>query len=241
MRLAAREGNHGARIDFVLASNALLNYAVSSDTRPDIHGSDHCPVYAHFDLNAIKPPLQVSQGGEGDLGEISNLKAQQTTLTATYFKKKDTVTALPSPVIETTIVPSQKDLTATKRKSISGRESPSKLQKSIVSFFNTDSHAGTSSAEQRTEGTPPAKSPITQKPQIRPETTRSYSIEKRIEVSNAFANLFTKPEIPVCTGHRLPAKLQKTKKKGPNQGREFFSCAQPLGLGQCDFWQWRKK
>lgn len=239
MRLAAREGNHGARIDFVLASNDLLKYAISSDTRPDIHGSDHCPVYAQFDLTASSQHLVVSQGSEDDLGEISNLKAQQTTLTATFFKKKDNIPTSPSPILEVTPKSSQKDLTSTKRKSISGRESPNKMQKSIASFFNTPPDTINSTKEVSNTAAIPLAPMLGM--QIRPENTRSHSIEKRIEVSNAFANLFTKPEIPLCTGHRMPAKLQKTKKKGPNQGREFFSCAQPLGLGQCDFWQWRKK
>lgn len=46
---SARKTNYGTRIDYVIIDKELLvNYAVSCDIRPDIHGSDHCPVEANF-------------------------------------------------------------------------------------------------------------------------------------------------------------------------------------------------
>ena len=46
---SARKTNYGTRIDYILADKEfLLKYAVSCDIRPDIHGSDHCPVEATF-------------------------------------------------------------------------------------------------------------------------------------------------------------------------------------------------
>ena len=45
----ARKTNYGTRIDYVLVNQGFLTkYALSCDIRPDIHGSDHCPVAASF-------------------------------------------------------------------------------------------------------------------------------------------------------------------------------------------------
>ncbi|XP_065067010.1 DNA-(apurinic or apyrimidinic site) endonuclease 2-like [Rhopilema esculentum] len=45
----ARKTNYGTRIDYILVNKEfLMKYAVSCDIRPDIHGSDHCPVVAVF-------------------------------------------------------------------------------------------------------------------------------------------------------------------------------------------------
>ena len=45
----ARKTNYGTRIDYIIVNKEfLMKYAVSCDIRPDIHGSDHCPVVAAF-------------------------------------------------------------------------------------------------------------------------------------------------------------------------------------------------
>ncbi|KAI9488886.1 Endonuclease/exonuclease/phosphatase [Zychaea mexicana] len=48
MRLNSRPANYGTRIDYVLASTGLEEWFKAADIRPDILGSDHCPVYADF-------------------------------------------------------------------------------------------------------------------------------------------------------------------------------------------------
>lgn len=51
-KTSARKTNYGTRIDYVIVDDEfLLNHAVSCDIRPDIHGSDHCPVAAVFSCN----------------------------------------------------------------------------------------------------------------------------------------------------------------------------------------------
>ena len=46
---SARKTNYGTRIDYVLVNeDFVLEHALSCDIRPDIHGSDHCPVEAYF-------------------------------------------------------------------------------------------------------------------------------------------------------------------------------------------------
>ncbi|KAI9257141.1 Endonuclease/exonuclease/phosphatase [Phascolomyces articulosus] len=47
-RLNARPSNYGTRIDYILPSTGLEKWFKDSNIRPDIMGSDHCPVYVDF-------------------------------------------------------------------------------------------------------------------------------------------------------------------------------------------------
>ena len=182
VKLAARAGNHGSRIDYVLVSTGLLKYTLASDVQPDVHGSDHCPVYADLD-----PSLHLSVASENDK-EMSNFTASQATLSNTFFKKEDKLEASPSPKRSISTVH------ATPGQSPKNVQGPvKKAQKTLTGFFTSTPAA-----------VAPASVPVAHKPAIE----RSQSIEKRIEVSNAFSSMFQKPETPLCTGHQKPAKLQ---------------------------------
>ncbi|KAJ3142533.1 DNA-(apurinic or apyrimidinic site) lyase 2 [Physocladia obscura] len=47
-KIGARTANFGTRIDYILASPALLPWFEACDIRPDVDGSDHCPVVARL-------------------------------------------------------------------------------------------------------------------------------------------------------------------------------------------------
>lgn len=49
----SRPVNYGSRIDFILASDQLKDTVTSADILPEVTGSDHCPVYADFDLQTV--------------------------------------------------------------------------------------------------------------------------------------------------------------------------------------------
>ncbi|MDR0313211.1 MAG: exodeoxyribonuclease III, partial [Treponema sp.] len=49
-RMNARERNVGWRIDYHCIDPAFLPHVKSSVIRPEIHGSDHCPVVLELDL-----------------------------------------------------------------------------------------------------------------------------------------------------------------------------------------------
>lgn len=259
MKLAARAGNYGTRIDFVLATQALLAYVTNSDTLPDIHGSDHCPVFADFDLALPQDPLRVSEPSAFEKGGYSNITTSQKTLSADYFRKQN-VSILPTAIkaAQPVLTPLSKIPANSSNTSIGNKRKPTtpdnktdakKAQKTLASFFAkkdilsestvTTSPVDIKSEDSRVTNTE-ADCPMAILPWPDLGSEHAQNIEKRIEASNAFASLFTKPEVPVCDGHHLPAKLQKTKKKGANQGREFYMCSMPLGAGQCDFWRWRK-
>ena len=51
-----------------------------------------------------------------------------------------------------------------------------------------------------------------------------------LKASEAWKSLMKKPPAaPLCPGHREPAELKTVKKKGPNCGRQFYSCARGEG------------
>ncbi|EJU03597.1 DNase I-like protein [Dacryopinax primogenitus] len=44
----ARTANYGTRIDYVLCTEGLIPWIMHSDILPNVHGSDHCPVFVDF-------------------------------------------------------------------------------------------------------------------------------------------------------------------------------------------------
>ncbi|KEQ72377.1 APN2 DNA lyase apurinic/apyrimidinic [Aureobasidium namibiae CBS 147.97] len=55
VKINARPGNFGSRIDFVLASGSMRDWFVHADIQEGLMGSDHCPVYGEFkDIVNIK-------------------------------------------------------------------------------------------------------------------------------------------------------------------------------------------
>ena len=49
-KMNCRSTNYGTRIDYILISEDLKSSLSNSDIRPEIHGSDHCPVQGDFDF-----------------------------------------------------------------------------------------------------------------------------------------------------------------------------------------------
>ncbi|KAI7847697.1 Endonuclease/exonuclease/phosphatase [Circinella umbellata] len=47
-RMNSRPSNYGTRIDYILTSTGIEEWFKNADIRPDILGSDHCPVYVDF-------------------------------------------------------------------------------------------------------------------------------------------------------------------------------------------------
>jgi len=70
---------------------------------------------------------------------------------------------------------------------------------------------------------------------------------QRLDQTEAWKSLFSfgqRPP-PVCRGHAEPATLKTVSKKGPNKGRQFWSCSRGEGKvgdpeARCNFFQWNK-
>ncbi|QLQ79597.1 hypothetical protein HG537_0C02440 [Torulaspora globosa] len=58
----SRPINYGSRVDYVLCTETLKKLITSADILPDITGSDHCPVYADFDLRSLADNLSPISG-----------------------------------------------------------------------------------------------------------------------------------------------------------------------------------
>ncbi|KAK6330975.1 Class II abasic (AP) endonuclease [Orbilia javanica] len=53
-RINARPGNYGSRIDYIVASSSMKDWFESANIQNELHGSDHCPVYA-----VLKPEIEI--------------------------------------------------------------------------------------------------------------------------------------------------------------------------------------
>ena len=135
-------------------------------------------------------------------------------------------------------------------------------QKKLLDFFST--------AEKRTSVNRSGEEPATKKQKtvqakmsnfFAPKEKRAENIplaeievkideaafKKREAAATAWKGLFKGPkEAPLCKGHRDKSVLRTVKKKGPNCGRQFWSC--PRGEGRaddpearCDFFMWYNK
>ena len=79
-------------------------------------------------------------------------------------------------------------------------------------------------------------------------TEETITIQKADTIQHSsLASLFNRPStIPLCPVHKEPCKIAKVKKPGPNNGRNFYSCARPGGAkddpqARCDFFEWVNK
>ncbi|BFZ55537.1 Class II abasic (AP) endonuclease [Savitreella phatthalungensis] len=272
VKLSARAGNYGSRIDYVLATNKLMRYFVSADIRPDVEGSDHCPVYAELDESAVEPSLLVNVADADDVRE-SNFVGNQRKLTSLFGRTSSQSGSQPAAISSTQQTSTQLSSPSSqpsKRKDVEtdttlSEPAQKKQVRSIASFFGQsspgkpdvaiepvnkkaplkrqgssalDANRVTADEALTVQEMSPTAAVTSAGPRIR---ERTDTVEDRLATAQKFNSLFTKPEVPVCSGHNLPAKLQKTKKKGPNEGREFWMCPVDLGKGQCTFWRWRKR
>lgn len=67
------------------------------------------------------------------------------------------------------------------------------------------------------------------------------NLEQRSTAVNAWRRIATVMQPPKCKGHNEPCVIRTVKKKGDNNGRQFYVCARPDGpppIGRCDFFMW---
>ncbi|KAI8338893.1 Endonuclease/exonuclease/phosphatase [Chlamydoabsidia padenii] len=240
-KINARPANFGTRIDYILISQGLIPWFNKADIRPDILGSDHCPVYTDFwdtlpgdkDTNIM------------DLFTTSDIILPSSYLAANYpeFKQKKlstyfnnnsnkidytsptSISITPSPLTSSTSTLKRKD--TTKLKDNNKRQQ----QNTIKSFFSTTPKSTRPKTDEIDEGD--MESIMTQ-------------IEEREETNQVWTNLFQPPTIPTCQVHQIKCTEHTVNKKGPNQGRRFFLCSKPVGPQdankldyRCNFFQWK--
>lgn len=237
----ARETNYGTRIDYILASfGYAVNGFLNCDIRPDILGSDHCPVEAciktPFVKSAVIPSCCAIFMPEC-CGKQREIKS--------YFLKS-------SPKREQTFN-EEKTTVSCKRRKISNPETNNLMNYFGTSFKNTGkkNKEKTGRKEISTNRNVHLNCLQSNIPKTNFENvnrdTNSRSKNKSTNTSTSWKNIFKGPEPPpTCTGHGEPSVLRTVKKEGPNLGRQFYVCNKPAGHpsnkeARCNFFKWKTK
>ena len=224
----ARETNYGTRIDYILASeNLLLNELIACSIRPDILGSDHCPVETELKTDFV----QSSSLPELCAINMPELCGKQQGIKA-YFTAgcKKTKRFL--------------DDDGTNG-GVNKKRKKAEDKSNLLNFFS------------KTKVSQPKKSEEDDKKKMLDFSSennmlneiieRSYSYAESKSINNKWKSIFKgPPPNPLCSGHKESTVLRTVKKEGPNIGRQFFVCNRPAGHAnnkeaRCDYFLWKTK
>ncbi|KAK9474836.1 exodeoxyribonuclease III [Dipodascopsis tothii] len=248
-KLNARPGNVGSRIDYIMVSPELAAATRAADIRPDLGGSDHCPVYADIDRAVF---ADVPQDTALAIGRSLAAKSWS------EFNRRD-IAAMFRAAPQKTARPVQPAPPAAKAEPkaepMAARSAtpPARLAKPPVSpargLKRKDSGQSrlTAFVKRVDSKAGPALEPATTAPAALPDVqpaARSESASSVTSISStppfpssapastaspadqkaAWKQLFAKPETPQCE-HGLPAIKLVTRKPGINEGRAFWICS----------------
>ena len=234
---SARSTNYGTRIDYILIEQNLVSRLTDAGIMSDVHGSDHCPVYAELSITlraADRPPSLCSSYWPEFAGKQKKLSAcfavvkQDVAKRSHGHQSHDKVKRL--------------KLASSKEKKSQQQQEENK-QKKLSSYF-------AKTGDDLKRDTLCQNDPIT-KPVHR--ITSDKLVPKAVApppctgLSKEWQQLLKGPQKPpLCSGHQEPCVRQKVKKDGPNFGKEFFVCARPAGskgntAARCNHFQWIEK
>ena len=149
----ARQNNYGCRLDYILCNKSIvleLKMVSKGCIRPDIHGSDHCPVLVHLKAASIASPKCPSlcskfypqfSGKQLKIASFfSNASKESETLGYDFgndptFHSQSLLNDEKSTLVSISVNNTCKNKTKNKRKSSTVPNNP-KPQKSIRSFLN---------------------------------------------------------------------------------------------------------
>lgn len=216
--------NYGSRIDLTLTAG--LDYSRKgeeatlwverADIQPDMHGSDHCPVWIDvgycglFPCSPVPPPLAarlclIDNKQTNLRGWLSGIKSHANSNAEAILKDKcETSKALQ-------IVSCPK-------------------QQSIKSWFTANPSLTTSNS-----GAPSDAFIIAEL-----EAAERSKQDNMDAAREAWKKIQSKMVVPNCF-HGEPCAKKRVNKAGINKGRFFFACQRPEGAkpeGQCSFFRW---
>ena len=217
-KMNCRSTNYGTRIDYIFVCKEISENLVSCDIHPDIEGSDHCPVSAVINLKVI-PAEKCPSYCTKNFPEFAG-KQQKVSHFFTSNAKR--------PIADTSA-----DKNLPKKPKV-------QQQSKLSSFFTVSS--------KPKEQTQSSKSNVEQNNSELDDDMPNIleNIKKQEAKVSAWKALFKgPPEAPCCKGHGEPSVLRTVKKKGPNNGRQFWCCARGEGRAddpkaRCDFFKWVK-
>lgn len=229
-RNRARETNYGSRIDYFLVDNRLKEYIAECGILSDIMGSDHCPISLTLNVEPSAsislPPICTKNWPE--------FSTRQTTLFAYLTPNKPVESRKPYELFNGG-TPSRKG--EKKQSKLSGflvttKKSPSKIDK------KENEEVGASSPESAINvGREAQSSSVQSQSQHSQSSNKAASLWKNI--------LKGPPPAPLCK-HGEKSVLKRVTTKGPNLGKQFYSCARPGGAptnpeASCNFFSWVSK
>ena len=233
---SARSTNYGTRIDYILIGQNLASYLTGAGIMPDVHGSDHCPVHAEFNITikaADKPPSLCSSYWPEFAGKQKKLSACFA-LVKQDTSKRPCEDKLPDGVV--------------KKLKFASKNEQSKegdKQKKLSSYF-VKAGNGDLKQEPLSQGEPKTK-PVHDSTDKKKFLPKVVAPPTSTGLSKQWQQLLKGPQKPpLCDGHREPCVRRKVKKDGPNLGKEFFVCARPAGskgnmAARCNHFQWMEK
>ena len=157
---SARQTNYGTRIDYIFADVELVRKEfVDCVIRPDIDGSDHCPVVATLKTSfqgALKPPALCTKYMPEFAGKQQKLKSYfvkcQDQLKASSQPRSDTMTSKSQEVVKSSLKRGasfgDEKSKAKRQKSGAGKVKPTNQPKTnLFSFFSRPSNSDSSNKE----------------------------------------------------------------------------------------------
>lgn len=223
----SRKTNYGTRIDYILSSHCLAGTLSRAEVWQHVQGSDHCPVFAEFNLRFLHSdrdgqlPSLCSCWFSGKQSKLSDFMTRHTSAAKATSKAGCVVGA-------TGREGGVADRGVKRTKSVAQPPPPKRTlgQKSLLSFSSKTSQSSPPSA---------------------PQTDCAESTQSHGGLSSAWKTVFGRgPQAPPCSGHNEACVLRKVKKQGPNKDRQFWVCARPEGSkgdpqARCDFFRWVKE
>nr|XP_033777165.1 DNA-(apurinic or apyrimidinic site) lyase 2 isoform X2 [Geotrypetes seraphini]XP_033777174.1 DNA-(apurinic or apyrimidinic site) lyase 2 isoform X2 [Geotrypetes seraphini]XP_033777182.1 DNA-(apurinic or apyrimidinic site) lyase 2 isoform X2 [Geotrypetes seraphini] len=239
----ARHTNYGTRIDYILGDAALVRELFQdSDLMPEVEGSDHCPVRAHLRCKVLPAPrcppfctryLPEFAGRQQKLLQflVKVDKGRNCTdkeAAKVFLESKEKRANQVSLGSKQGLLSGQKRNEAATLQKCAKRSKlgPSSGQGSLLRFLKP--------VEARATNPHPLTKTTLEEPAPRLETPP-------VEFWKSVLRGPSPP--PLCKGHGETCVLRTVKKAGPNNGKQFYTCARPEGhvsnpQARCNFFQW---
>ena len=234
-KVRARETNYGSRIDYILSTRDLaLKCFEDCQIRPDIYGSDHCPVQCDL-LSTFKQSPVIPKCCSVFMPELSG-KQQNI---KTFFKKATTASS------QSLKRQADENDTSCKRQKLDCDNL--KRSNSLLSYFGGGKPKSNESKGKSVVKNDNKRKNLDDEFDNLTKTNKEKKKNKNTKnpVANQWKNILKGPAPPpLCAGHKEPCVMHTVKKEGPNFGRHFYCCARPSGHAtnkeaRCKFFKWK--
>lgn len=233
----SRPGNYGSRIDLILATEKLSESCQASNIWPFLMGSDHCPIYADFDVTSMTgdlpkiplPKLEARYVYKLSMGSIDSMFAN--------LSKNKTIHS--NDISASNRIKKPKDPKLTQ--SYSTKDG--KRQNQILSFFQQRP------SEECVDTINPIEDNKNDSKLVQETSSVTGRVSKKAPSAALDPNgqiLFSSEKVPLCK-HNEPCVL-KTAMTKDNKGKKFWTCQRSRGHADtkeaekeftCGYFQWK--